>query len=169
MYRAVEKSTEIIRWLFGIFVSPTTLNPHARSTLTNPWFVRSPIPLGSTVMLESTLDKKEGRKSFISCKVTSTDGSKVHTETTGNRSFHSHSTCADDSMLVTLCNVTVLFFFHHCGAALFLSINISHLIKSGWENAPVSHLPNQCGHSQCWCVSVFFFFGGERLFKREVF
>ncbi|XP_039660623.1 acyl-coenzyme A thioesterase THEM4 isoform X2 [Perca fluviatilis] len=43
---------------------------------------RSPIPLGSTVLLESFLDKKEGRKTFISCKVTSSDGSKLHTETT---------------------------------------------------------------------------------------
>nr|XP_033496916.1 acyl-coenzyme A thioesterase THEM4 [Epinephelus lanceolatus] len=43
---------------------------------------RSPIPLGSTVLLESCVDKKEGRKIFLSCKVTSTDGSKVHTETT---------------------------------------------------------------------------------------
>nr|XP_057940112.1 acyl-coenzyme A thioesterase THEM4 [Doryrhamphus excisus] len=41
---------------------------------------RSPIPLGSTVLIESTLDKREGRKTFISCKVTSTDGSKLHTE-----------------------------------------------------------------------------------------
>ncbi|XP_071385369.1 acyl-coenzyme A thioesterase THEM4 [Centroberyx affinis] len=44
---------------------------------------RSPIPLGSTVLLESSLDKKEGRKTFISCKVTNTDGSKLHTEATG--------------------------------------------------------------------------------------
>ncbi|XP_032375449.1 acyl-coenzyme A thioesterase THEM4 isoform X1 [Etheostoma spectabile] len=43
---------------------------------------RRPIPLGSTVLLESSLDKKEGRKTFISCKVTSSDGSKLHTETT---------------------------------------------------------------------------------------
>ncbi|XP_047455548.1 acyl-coenzyme A thioesterase THEM4 [Mugil cephalus] len=43
---------------------------------------RSPIPLGSTVLLESSLDKKEGRKVFFSCKVTSTDGSKLHTEAT---------------------------------------------------------------------------------------
>ncbi|XP_041799009.1 acyl-coenzyme A thioesterase THEM4 [Chelmon rostratus] len=42
---------------------------------------RSPIPLGSTVLVESSLDKTEGRKIFMSCKVTSTDGSKVHTET----------------------------------------------------------------------------------------
>ncbi|XP_059194340.1 acyl-coenzyme A thioesterase THEM4 [Centropristis striata] len=43
---------------------------------------RSPVPLGSTVVLESSLDKKEGRKTFITCKVTSSDGSKLHTETT---------------------------------------------------------------------------------------
>ncbi|XP_026228839.1 acyl-coenzyme A thioesterase THEM4 [Anabas testudineus] len=43
---------------------------------------RSPIPLGSTVLIESCVDKKEGRKTFISCKVTSTDGSKLHTDAT---------------------------------------------------------------------------------------
>ncbi|XP_038146088.1 acyl-coenzyme A thioesterase THEM4 [Cyprinodon tularosa] len=43
---------------------------------------RSPIPLGSTVLIESTLDKEEGKKKFISCKVSSTDGSKLHTEAT---------------------------------------------------------------------------------------
>ncbi|KAJ4931537.1 hypothetical protein JOQ06_025832 [Pogonophryne albipinna] len=42
---------------------------------------RRPIPLGSTVLLESSLEKKEGRKIFITCRVTSTDGSKLHTET----------------------------------------------------------------------------------------
>lgn len=56
---------------------------------------RSPVRLGSTVLLESSLDKTEGRKTFISCKVTSTDGSKLHTETT----------------------------------ALFVSINVSHLLQ----------------------------------------
>ncbi|KAM6995320.1 acyl-coenzyme A thioesterase THEM4 [Tautogolabrus adspersus] len=43
---------------------------------------RSPIPLGSTVVIESFLDKKEGRKNFISCKITSPDGTKLHTEAT---------------------------------------------------------------------------------------
>lgn len=50
------------------------------------WFISlvcSPIPLGSTVLIESTLDKEEGKKKFISCKVSSTDGSKLHTEATG--------------------------------------------------------------------------------------
>ncbi|XP_040900722.1 acyl-coenzyme A thioesterase THEM4 isoform X3 [Toxotes jaculatrix] len=58
---------------------------------------RNPIPLGSTVLIESCLDAKEGRKTFISCKVSSTDGSKLHTEAT----------------------------------ALFLSINVSHLLRRG--------------------------------------
>ncbi|KAM4600629.1 acyl-coenzyme A thioesterase THEM4 isoform 2-T2 [Polymixia lowei] len=44
---------------------------------------RSPIPLGSTVLLESSLSKKEGRKISVSCKVTSSDGSKIYTEATG--------------------------------------------------------------------------------------
>ncbi|XP_054903761.1 acyl-coenzyme A thioesterase THEM4 isoform X2 [Poeciliopsis prolifica] len=43
---------------------------------------RSPIPLGSTVLIESILDKEEGRKMYLSCRVTSTDGSKLHTEAT---------------------------------------------------------------------------------------
>ncbi|XP_028280411.1 acyl-coenzyme A thioesterase THEM4-like [Parambassis ranga] len=43
---------------------------------------RRPIPLGSTVLIESSLNKTEGRKVLISCKVTSTDGSKLHTEAT---------------------------------------------------------------------------------------
>ncbi|XP_061531584.1 acyl-coenzyme A thioesterase THEM4 [Phycodurus eques] len=43
---------------------------------------RSPIPLGSTVLVISSLDNKEGRKMFFSCKVTSSDGSKLHTEAT---------------------------------------------------------------------------------------
>ncbi|XP_060937438.1 acyl-coenzyme A thioesterase THEM4 [Limanda limanda] len=43
---------------------------------------RSPIPLGNTVLIESSLDSREGRKMFISCKVTSADGSKLHTEAT---------------------------------------------------------------------------------------
>lgn len=47
-------------------------------------FLQSPIPLGSTVVLECSLDKKEGRKTFVSCKVTSGDGSTLHTEATGN-------------------------------------------------------------------------------------
>uniref|UniRef100_H3DLW8 Acyl-coenzyme A thioesterase THEM4 n=1 Tax=Tetraodon nigroviridis TaxID=99883 RepID=H3DLW8_TETNG len=43
---------------------------------------RSPIPLGSTVLLESSLDKTEGRKTFVSCQVTSSDGATLHTEAT---------------------------------------------------------------------------------------
>ncbi|XP_029360645.1 acyl-coenzyme A thioesterase THEM4 [Echeneis naucrates] len=58
---------------------------------------RSPIPLGSTVLIESSLDTQEGRKTFISCKVMSTDGSKLHTEAT----------------------------------VLFVSINVSHLVRGG--------------------------------------
>ncbi|CAJ1062245.1 acyl-coenzyme A thioesterase THEM4 isoform X2 [Xyrichtys novacula] len=43
---------------------------------------RSPIQLGNTVVVESIVDKREGRKKFISCKVTSPDGTKLHTEAT---------------------------------------------------------------------------------------
>nr|XP_046188303.1 acyl-coenzyme A thioesterase THEM4-like [Oncorhynchus gorbuscha] len=44
---------------------------------------RSPISLGSTMLLTCSLDKKEGRKTFVSCQVTNTDSSKLHTEATG--------------------------------------------------------------------------------------
>uniref|UniRef100_A0A8C7FNN5 Acyl-coenzyme A thioesterase THEM4 n=1 Tax=Oncorhynchus kisutch TaxID=8019 RepID=A0A8C7FNN5_ONCKI len=44
---------------------------------------RSPIPLGSTVLLTCSLDKKEGRKTFFPCQVTNTYSSKLHTEATG--------------------------------------------------------------------------------------
>lgn len=40
------------------------------------------IPLGSTLVIESSLDKKEAKKVFITCKVTSSDGSKLHTDST---------------------------------------------------------------------------------------
>ncbi|KAK1795156.1 hypothetical protein P4O66_010334 [Electrophorus voltai] len=43
---------------------------------------RSPIPLGSVVLLHSALDRVEGRKFFVTCRVTSTDESKLHTEAT---------------------------------------------------------------------------------------
>lgn len=34
--------------------------------------------------METSVDKTEGRKTFVSCKVTSTDGSTLHTEASGN-------------------------------------------------------------------------------------
>ncbi|KAL6109511.1 them4 [Pungitius sinensis] len=43
---------------------------------------RRPVPLGNTVLLESSLDKKEGKKVFVTCKMTSSDGSKLHTDST---------------------------------------------------------------------------------------
>ncbi|CDQ95195.1 unnamed protein product [Oncorhynchus mykiss] len=50
---------------------------------------RSPIPLGSTVLLTCSLDKKEGWKTFVSCQVTNTYSSKLHTEATGTAT-HPH-------------------------------------------------------------------------------
>ncbi|KPP66537.1 acyl-coenzyme A thioesterase THEM4-like [Scleropages formosus] len=44
---------------------------------------RSPIPLGSVVLVHSLLEKMEERKILIFCQVTSSDGSKLHTEATG--------------------------------------------------------------------------------------
>uniref|UniRef100_A0A3B1IUZ3 Acyl-coenzyme A thioesterase THEM4 n=1 Tax=Astyanax mexicanus TaxID=7994 RepID=A0A3B1IUZ3_ASTMX len=43
---------------------------------------RSPIPLGAVVLIHSALDRVEGRKTFATCKVTSIDESKLHTEAT---------------------------------------------------------------------------------------
>ncbi|XP_072535693.1 acyl-coenzyme A thioesterase THEM4 isoform X2 [Salminus brasiliensis] len=43
---------------------------------------RNPIPLGSVVLIHSALDRVEGRKTFVTCRVTSTDESKLHTEAT---------------------------------------------------------------------------------------
>ncbi|XP_061074521.1 acyl-coenzyme A thioesterase THEM4 isoform X2 [Conger conger] len=44
---------------------------------------RSPIALGSVVLVHSSLVETEGRKILLSCQVTSSDGSKLHTEATG--------------------------------------------------------------------------------------
>ncbi|MFT7805173.1 acyl-coenzyme A thioesterase THEM4-like isoform X1 [Arapaima gigas] len=41
-----------------------------------------PIPLGSVVLVHAALEKMEDRKIYISCQVTSSDGSKLHTEAT---------------------------------------------------------------------------------------
>ncbi|XP_067257582.1 acyl-coenzyme A thioesterase THEM4 [Chanodichthys erythropterus] len=43
---------------------------------------RNPMPLGSVVLIHSALDRIERRKTFITCKVTSTDESKLYTEAT---------------------------------------------------------------------------------------
>ncbi|XP_034554345.1 acyl-coenzyme A thioesterase THEM4 isoform X1 [Notolabrus celidotus] len=43
---------------------------------------RSPIQLGTTVVIETVVEKIEGRKKFILCKVTSPDGTKLHTDAT---------------------------------------------------------------------------------------
>ncbi|XP_036440833.1 acyl-coenzyme A thioesterase THEM4 [Colossoma macropomum] len=43
---------------------------------------RSPIPLGSVVLIHSALDRVEGRKTFLTCRVTSTDETRLHTDAT---------------------------------------------------------------------------------------
>ncbi|XP_053486195.1 acyl-coenzyme A thioesterase THEM4 isoform X3 [Ictalurus furcatus] len=43
---------------------------------------RSPVPLGSVVVLHGALDRIEGKKIFVTCRMTSTDESKLHTEAT---------------------------------------------------------------------------------------
>ncbi|XP_056619175.1 acyl-coenzyme A thioesterase THEM4 [Triplophysa dalaica] len=41
---------------------------------------RSPVPLGSVLLIHCALDRIEGKKIFVNCKVTSSDESKLHTE-----------------------------------------------------------------------------------------
>ncbi|XP_015191936.1 acyl-coenzyme A thioesterase THEM4 isoform X2 [Lepisosteus oculatus] len=43
----------------------------------------SPISLGSVVLVDCAVDRVEGRKTWVSCRITSADGSKLHTEATG--------------------------------------------------------------------------------------
>ncbi|XP_054836746.1 acyl-coenzyme A thioesterase THEM4-like [Eublepharis macularius] len=43
---------------------------------------KNPVPLGSVVLVDSKLDKTEGRKLFISGQVRSADGETLHTEAT---------------------------------------------------------------------------------------
>nr|XP_009666450.1 PREDICTED: acyl-coenzyme A thioesterase THEM4-like [Struthio camelus australis] len=42
----------------------------------------NPVPLGSVVLVDSKVDKVEGRKVFLSCKVQSVDGGTLHAEAT---------------------------------------------------------------------------------------
>uniref|UniRef100_A0A8C8S641 Acyl-coenzyme A thioesterase THEM4 n=1 Tax=Pelusios castaneus TaxID=367368 RepID=A0A8C8S641_9SAUR len=44
---------------------------------------RSPIPLGSVVLVDSKVDQVEERKVFLSCEVRSIDGQTLHAEATG--------------------------------------------------------------------------------------
>lgn len=44
---------------------------------------RSPIPLGSVVLVHCALERTEGRKTFLSCRVTSSDEAKLHSDATG--------------------------------------------------------------------------------------
>ncbi|XP_078063786.1 acyl-coenzyme A thioesterase THEM4-like isoform X3 [Mustelus asterias] len=43
---------------------------------------KRPVPLGSTVVMEIWIDKVDKRKIFLSCRVTNSDGSELHTEGT---------------------------------------------------------------------------------------
>ncbi|XP_068108473.1 acyl-coenzyme A thioesterase THEM4-like [Hyperolius riggenbachi] len=43
---------------------------------------RNPIPLGTTVLIDSQVDKIEGRKVYTSCQVRSHDGAVVHNDAT---------------------------------------------------------------------------------------
>ncbi|XP_018424847.1 PREDICTED: acyl-coenzyme A thioesterase THEM4 [Nanorana parkeri] len=44
---------------------------------------RNPIPLGSTVIVDSRVEKVEGRKIYLSCQIRSRDDAVLHTEATG--------------------------------------------------------------------------------------
>ncbi|XP_049336898.1 acyl-coenzyme A thioesterase THEM4 isoform X4 [Astyanax mexicanus] len=43
---------------------------------------RSPVPLGSVSLIHSAVDKVEGRKIFVTCRMTSIDESKLYTDAT---------------------------------------------------------------------------------------
>lgn len=96
----------------------------------------SPIPLGSTVLIESILDKQEARKTFVSCKITSSDGSKLHTEATGDAPFSFWTRQSEvvsylSPYVLSVFSLPSFFLFHFC-AALFVSVSVSHLLK-GWH------------------------------------
>lgn len=126
--------------------------------LTCTFLVPSPIPLGSTVLIESCLDKKEGRKTFMSCKVTSTDGSKLHTEATGNNHTHTYTharefivcdgACQCESMS-SHCSV----FCHDSRAGLFLSITVGKLLGVWYTHTNYTKPPESAswGQNECAC------------------
>ncbi|XP_014381492.1 acyl-coenzyme A thioesterase THEM4-like [Alligator sinensis] len=43
---------------------------------------KNPVPLGSVVLVDSKVDRTEGRKVFLSCQVRSADGQTLHAEAT---------------------------------------------------------------------------------------
>lgn len=95
-------------------------------------FVQSPIPLGSTVVLESNLDKKEGRKTLLSCKVTSGDGSKLHTESTGRLVLGAAPVWWWECVSLKP-NLHCVFLFHTFPAALFVSISVCKILDGVWR------------------------------------
>ncbi|XP_062848317.1 nuclear receptor ROR-alpha A [Trichomycterus rosablanca] len=58
---------------------------------------RSPVPLGSVVLIHSALDKIEGRKITVTCRVTSADEAKLHTEATAQIEVIPCKICGDKS------------------------------------------------------------------------
>lgn len=98
----------------------------------NPSSVKSPIPLGSTVVLESCLDKKEDKKTFVTCKVTSSNGSKLHTEATGNL-FGGAASVWCWQCVGLKSNLHRALLFHTFPAALFVSISVCKILDGVWR------------------------------------
>lgn len=99
---------------------------------TNLSFVKSPITLGSTVVLESSLDKKEGKKTFVSCKVTSSDGAKLHTEATGNLFWGAAPVWCWQCVSIKS-NLDRALLFRTFPAALFVSIGVCKILDGVWR------------------------------------
>lgn len=94
--------------------------------------LKSPIPLGSTVVLESSLDKKEDKKTFVTCKVTSSNGSKLHTEATGNLFWGAASVWCWQCVSLQS-NLHRALLFHTFPAALFVSISVCKILDRVWR------------------------------------
>lgn len=60
-------------------VSPPVSPPPA----VTPRCARSPVPLGSVVLLDGRVDRREGRKLFLSCEVRGAEGDPLHAKATG--------------------------------------------------------------------------------------
>lgn len=62
-----------------------SINKYIRFTRTYLLFLCRPIPLLSTVIINSQVDKIEGRKVYVSCTVQSADEKTLHTEATSKK------------------------------------------------------------------------------------
>lgn len=68
-----------------LVVSPCYIHPIKTDFFFAPFFFCRPIPLGSAVVINSQVDKIEGRKVFVSCNILSADEKTVHSEATSKK------------------------------------------------------------------------------------